>query len=165
MKNRNLFIIVFMVFLVSLLPKLSFGQGRLLFKSVYTYTGKSWQEGKQPIQSNLSAFTCYIRIFDNCLIETSRNILNSSPLPQDIRYTYVGNNNNYRVYKNNNVFYFVDSSFGITKLIESYDVRYGWGNVTISTFYEYIIGDYSEEIYENARREYMNSNSFFLNDY
>ncbi len=138
--------------LLVLMPILLRGQdcGRLIYESIYSYTGKGWQDDGTVMQTyNRSAF--YVKIYENCLVETS-----GSPLPQDYYYTYIGNDKqNKRIYQCNTFYFLVDRNNNLTRAIQTYDFRFGT-NVKKYIYSEIKKGDLPKQTPEEILQEYKN---------
>ncbi len=121
--------------LLAFMPIVLKAQGQLLYKSIYSMTGICWQDDGTVTETyNHSAF--YAKIYENCLVETS-----GTPNSKDYYYYYIGNNDqNSRVYQNNRIFYVVDQNYNLTRVIQSYDYRFGT-NVEKYFYYEIKKGD------------------------
>ena len=134
--------------LLAFMPIVLKAQGQLLYESIYSMTGICWQDdGTVMKTNNHSAF--YSKIYENCLVETS-----GLPNPQDYYYYYIGNNNqNSRVYQNNRVFYIVDENYNLTRVIQSYDYRFGT-NVEKYFYHEIIKGELPKKTLVEIMKEY-----------
>lgn len=105
---------------LAFMPIVLNAQGRLLYESIYSYTGNGWQDDGRVMKTyNCSAF--YAKIYENCLVETS-----GSPQAKNHYYTYIGNNNqNERIYQYNSLYFLVDRNYNLTRVIQTYDYRFG----------------------------------------
>lgn len=123
-------------------------RGQLLYESIYSYTGKGWQDdGRFMDTYNRSAF--YAKIYENCLIETS-----GVPLPTDHYYTYIGNNKqNERIYQYNSFYFLVDRNYNLTRVIQTYDYRFGT-NVKKYLYCEIQKGDLPKQTPEEIWQDY-----------
>ena len=139
-----------LVLLLALMPVLlrAQGLGRPFYESIYSMTGKCWQDNGTVMETyNHSAF--YAKIYEDCLVETS-----GVPIAKDHYYYYIGNNKqNSRVYQNNRTFYIVDQNYNLTKVIESYDYRFG-NNVKKYFYHEIIKGDRPQQNLDEIMDEY-----------
>jgi len=159
MKKNVVIVSVAIIAIVILLPKTLIGQrSRLLYESAYTRTGVYWCEGENKNRAISLAQVFYAKIYEDYLIETSSDPYN--PVPYDTKLRYVGKNRqNCRIYESNGKTYIVDRNYNLTMVLESYDFKFGWGNVRKDIYYEVVKGDYSDEIFREMRQN-MNWNYY-----
>ena len=133
---------------LAFMPIVLNAQGRLLYESIYSYTGKGWQDDGRVMKTyNCSAF--YAKIYENCLVETS-----GSPQAKNHYYTYIGNNNqNERIYQCNSLYFLVDRNYNLTRVIQSYDYRFGT-NVEKYFYHEIIKGELPKKTLVEIMRGY-----------
>lgn len=147
MKN-NIITHKIIMLVLAFMPIVLNAQGRLLYESIYSYTGNGRQDDGRVMKTyNCSAF--YAKIYENCLVETS-----GSPQAKDHYYTYIGNNNqNERIYQYNSLYFLVDRNYNLTRVIQSYDYRFGT-NVEKYFYHEIIKGELPKKTLVEIMREY-----------
>lgn len=140
----------------TILPINQYENGPIL-SGVFTMTGKYWDangnQGKSPY------WNCfYLKVYSDYLVETTTSLGN--PIANDYRYPYIGKNDNGdRLYKSNNKTFIISRSGKVTIALSSYDMRFG-NNVTISTYWEVLKGDYSQQLLQEQQQQ-LNNWDFF----
>jgi len=135
-------LVIMIMLLLALMPVslIAQGQGRLLYKSIFTSTGLCWQDNGTVMKTSCGS-VFFAEIYENCLIETSG-------IPSHkYRYTFIGyNKQNCRIYRkaigqNSCNYYIVDQNYDLTRVYERDDFRFPDCDIKMYSYYEIVKGD------------------------
>lgn len=129
-------------------------KGKLLYEGKYTLTGRFMDSDKN--QGGSYYFnTFYLKIYENCLIETTNSLDN--PVAQDFVYQFTSCDNDFLDYANasSNAKYIVNrKNYDVCKVISMQDYRYG-NNVKRDVFYEVVKGDQTRQLTQQLNQAYQ----------
>lgn len=129
-------------------------KGKLLYEGKYTLTGRSMDSDRN--QGGSYYFnTFYLKIYENCLIETTNSMDN--PIAQDYVYSISSSDNDFRIYSNpdyNASFMVNKQNYDVCKVISMQDYRYG-NNVKRDVIYEVVKGDQTQQLTQQLNQAYQ----------
>lgn len=132
-------------------------QGNLLYKSMYTYTGR-FVCGNNQTSNVGSCHAFHAQIFEDKLVITEQQTGTLKYV--DIIYPFVGiDSEGNRIYrKDESDKFLVDSIFDLQRVLSSTTFN---GNVTTNTYYEIVKGDHSAEYLEQQKNRLYNNPMFW----